>query len=169
MCNDRVRVEKVAQKMIKENGLINLTRAELCERSGIKTGSFAVVMGMSFTRFCELMAAKGNYGPSKPVTKTRALRIARKESLIITGLAVAERDGYNNLTRESIAESAGVSPGLVSSICGTMPQLRRDIMRAAVRLRAVAVVAEGIASKNPHALKADQALRDKVNDYLGGL
>ena len=97
---------------------------------------------------------------SDPVDRTR--------ELLGVALRVAAAEGWRTLTRERIALQAGVSPGLVSARLGTMEALRRSVMRAAVRERVVPVVAEGLALRDPHAMKADDQLRALAAAWVGG-
>ena len=78
----REKVKAVAIDMVKERGLINLARRELCERAGIPDGSFPHVMECTFTEFVEeLRADNVEQGPA-PVSKRRAPAALRKEHLL---------------------------------------------------------------------------------------
>lgn len=90
----------------------------------------------------------------------------RKTKLLEAALAVAQRDGYDRMTRDAIAVKAGTSPALVSHSLGTMPQLRRTVMRAAVKQGVVAVIAQGLAVKDKHATGAPEALRKQAVELL---
>ena len=96
---------------------------------------------------------------SDPVDRTR--------ELLGVALHLAAADGWRALTRESIAQAAGVSPGLVSARLGTMEALRRSVMRAAVRERVVAVVTQGLALRDRQAMKADETLRALAAAWVG--
>lgn len=91
---------------------------------------------------------------------------ARKADLLDAALVVAMREGYDRMTRESIAAHAKASPGLVSHHLGTMPQLRRAVMRAAVVRGVAEIVARGLALKDPQALKAPPELKRKAASLL---
>lgn len=83
----------------------------------------------------------------------------RREEILKAAMIVARRDGYTRMTRQAIAERAGASVGLVSRYFGTMPQLKRAVMRAAVTARDARLVAQGLAAGDPHARKADGELK----------
>jgi AcrR family transcriptional regulator len=83
----------------------------------------------------------------------------RRDQILDAALALARKGNYMNITRDRIALQAGVSPGTVSGYFGTMPNLRRDIMRAAIRAGAVEVVAQGLANRDKQALKAPAELK----------
>lgn len=84
---------------------------------------------------------------------------ARGALLLNVALREARKCGLANLTRDRIAAAAGVSAGLVSHRLGTMVNIRRDVMRHAVAAKDLRVVAEGLATRNPIALKAPEELR----------
>lgn len=83
----------------------------------------------------------------------------RTASLLQVALKLAESEGWRTLTRDGVARAAGVSGALVTVRLGTMEALRRAVMRAAVKQRVVAVVAEGLVAGDKHARKADDELR----------
>ena len=90
----------------------------------------------------------------------------RREALLDHALALAEADSYTTLTHQGIAASAGVSQGLVVARLGTKPQILRDVMRRAVATGNARVVAQGLARRDPHAMKADPALRERAAEWV---
>lgn len=86
----------------------------------------------------------------------------RKELLLDVALKLAGRHGLTNLTREQIAEAAAVSPALVSARLGTMVALRRTVMRQAIARENLPVLAQGLAARDPYAVKAPLALRQRA-------
>jgi AcrR family transcriptional regulator len=78
----------------------------------------------------------------------------RRVQLIDAALDEAEAVGYSHCTRLGIAQRANVSEGLVSLYFGTMPQLRRQIVRHAVARSRLPIIAQALAAKDPHAQKA---------------
>jgi hypothetical protein len=89
-------------------------------------------------------------------------------ALLAAGLALAERIGFTNITRLNLAAAAEVSPALVSLRLGTMPQVHRSIMRAAVKAQCLRVIAQGLAVKEPTAMRAPQELIDRAADSIKG-
>lgn len=83
----------------------------------------------------------------------------RRASLLDVAVEVASARGWRALTRECIAVAAGVSPALVSARLGTMDQLRRAVMRAAIRKGIASIVAEGLIAGDPHARKAPDEIK----------
>lgn len=94
------------------------------------------------------------------MTHVRLTRRARHDSILAAAVRLAETKGYTKVTRDDIALAAGCSPALVSEMFGTMVCLRRACMRAAIANEVLAVVAQGLAARDPHAMKAPLALRE---------
>lgn len=84
---------------------------------------------------------------------------ARKDQIFAVALKVAERNRYDQMTRDQIATAAGVSVGLISTYFGTMANLRRDIMRHAVKQRILSIVAQGLLANDQYAKRAPEELR----------
>lgn len=92
-------------------------------------------------------------------SRTRMSPKERRAEILAAALRVAVMTGYNRITRDDIAIAAGCSPALVSDALGTMVALRRGVMRAAVAGRVLPVIAQGLALRDPHALRAPPELR----------
>ena len=90
----------------------------------------------------------------------------RIEELTAAALAVAERDGWAGLRRDAIAVHAGVTGGLVTVKLGTMTDLRRRVMRAAIQQRAMRVLAEGLAANDKCARRMPDELKREVALWL---
>jgi AcrR family transcriptional regulator len=90
----------------------------------------------------------------------------RKAQILDAAVRVAERTGTDQLAFKDVANGASVSIGLVIHYFGTMTQLKRAVMREAVRTSVVPIVARGIAVGDPQALKASPPLRNAAAKYL---
>lgn len=90
----------------------------------------------------------------------------RTNDILAAAVRVAERDGYSTLRRDAIAAEAGCTGGLVTIRLGTMDAVRRSVMRHAIRDRKLRIVAEGLAAKDRHALKAPPELREAAAEWL---
>lgn len=90
----------------------------------------------------------------------------RREQIVAAALDVAEDVGYTQMTREQIGVRAGVTGTLVAHYMGTMPNLRRAVMRAAVAQGRAAVVAQGLAARDPHAMKAPEDVKQAARAAL---
>lgn len=86
----------------------------------------------------------------------------RAEQLLEHAIEQAKVTGLAKLTREAIAQRAGVAPGLISIRLGTMINLRRDILRHAVKRAILPLIAEGLMAKDPVAMKAPKELRQRA-------
>lgn len=94
--------------------------------------------------------------------RTRRLPRDRKDELLSAALALAEKQGYMNVSRAAIASQCGVSEALLSHHFGTMTEFRRTLMRYAIRKENLAVVLQGLVARDARALKAPDALRARA-------
>ena len=74
-------------------------------------------------------------------------------------MSVADDIGYVQMRRADISTEAEVSEALVSRYFGTMKQMRKAVMRHAIRHGYHSVVAQGLAIRDPHAMKADDEVK----------
>lgn len=82
----------------------------------------------------------------------------RKRDILDAAVRLAHRGGYHILTRDRVAAEAGVATGLVSTYY-TMPALKSAVMRYAVKMRLLSIVAQGLTSNDPVALQAPRDVR----------
>jgi DNA-binding transcriptional regulator YbjK len=162
-------IKAKAVELIKEGGIINLSRSNLCDAAGVPVGSFQHVMGCTFETFlAELITEHNGELPTNVVTRGRVTPILRKEQILNSAIGHAIDVGFYRMTREGVAERADVSPGTIQKYFKTMPQLKRAVMRAAVQREEVVIVAQGLANDDPQARKAPDVLKQKAADYIGG-
>lgn len=102
----------------------------------------------------------------KTTPRNRLAPDKRKEAIMQAALLCAQDIGYMRMTREQIAERANVSTGLVSHCLGTMPNLRRAVMRRAIRQCIARIVADGIAHRDDQASKAPAGLQQQARALL---
>ena len=101
------------------------------------------------------------------MTKQTKLKPSDRIAQILSAaLVVASKVGYARLTRADIAERASVPASLISYHLGTMPALRRQIMREAVRVGCLPVIAQGLAIRDRHALKAPADVRQRAVESM---
>ncbi|MCH9712662.1 MAG: TetR/AcrR family transcriptional regulator [Proteobacteria bacterium] len=162
-------ITNIALEMVQDNGLINLSRGELCERAGISIGSFPYYMGCSFTEFVSKLRPQIVDNNTHNVIKLRADPALRKDNILQTAIKISIKKGYNKITRDDVAEAAGVSMGLITHYFTNMNQLRRDIMRTSVKTEIPEIVAQGLANKDRHALKASKELKTKAAHIIANL
>lgn len=89
-----------------------------------------------------------------------------KENLLNAALRIASRVGYQNVRRDDIARLADVSPNLVTYHFNTMTQLKRDLIRHAIKTEALDVIAQGLAVNDPHARKVSDDVKARAAQLL---
>jgi AcrR family transcriptional regulator len=90
----------------------------------------------------------------------------RRELILEAAMRVAEKVGYNRVTREQIALAAGVAKATVSLRLGTMEKTRQTLMKRAVAVGHAAVVAQGLALRDKYALKASEELKKRAAAHM---
>ncbi len=96
----------------------------------------------------------------------RHLPTDRKAAILDIALVLARSIGYKHVTREAIGERVGCAPSLISAYWGTMPQMRRAIMSAAVARRDLAVIAQGLTSGDSKAKTAPADVKREALERL---
>jgi AcrR family transcriptional regulator len=94
--------------------------------------------------------------------RTRLTADTRRDEIERAALSVAERNGYNRLTREDVATEAAVSPSLVSHYMGTVGEMEHRVIRRAIRDGNLQVIAQAVT--NRHALVQGPLLTDTLRD-----
>lgn len=93
----------------------------------------------------------------------------RKDQILSAAIKVAEKSGgFSRLTREAVAKEVGLSEGLVSKYFGTMTAFKRTIMRSAILTENLSIIAQGLASGDTHAQKANKGLKSRALATLAG-
>lgn len=101
--------------------------------------------------------------------RRRLKPLDRSNEILTAAVALASRSGgYLSLTRAAVAARAQCSEGLVSSYFNTMQQMRRAVMRHAVKHEVLSIVAQGLATGDPVARKAPEEVRQKASAALAG-
>lgn len=86
----------------------------------------------------------------------------RKEAIVAAALRLAAVGHYTQVQRKQIAEELGVTPPALTYHFGTMAQLHRAIIRAAITAEDLVVLAQGLVAQDEHAKKAPEALRRRA-------
>jgi AcrR family transcriptional regulator len=86
----------------------------------------------------------------------------RTQQILNAAVRVAKKSGYLNITREAVAAEAGCSIGLVTLRFETMTQLKRAVIRQAVKERVLEVIAQGIVARDTYALRAPEELKKQA-------
>ena len=93
------------------------------------------------------------------MTRTRLTADARREQIIAMALELSYDKPYWKVTRNEIAEAVGVAGSVIQHHFGTVAELRRQIMVAAVAAERLDIIAQGIVARDPVALAAPDGLR----------
>lgn len=89
----------------------------------------------------------------------------RRDAILDAAVFMAKTEHYQTITRADVAKLANVSEATVLVFYGTMKKLRRDVMRKAVADGIIEIVAQGLANKDHHALKASDAVKVIAQAY----
>lgn len=93
----------------------------------------------------------------------------RKEEIVGVALRLAGETHYTQVQRKQIADELGVTPPALTYHFGTMPQLQRAIIRAAICKEDLVVLAQGLVAQDEHAKKAPEALRRRAIELAVGV
>jgi AcrR family transcriptional regulator len=85
-----------------------------------------------------------------------------KHGILLAAVELAAISGYASVTRDGIADRAGVAMGTVTNKLGTMKQIRRAIIRHAIRTDNMVIIAQAVVAKDPLAEKIDTVLRRRA-------
>lgn len=81
----------------------------------------------------------------------------RRKQILNAAVELAQRDGYLSISQNRVAQEASVSPGLVYHYFpGT---LKQAVMKEAIAEGHLSILAEGLAARDPVALRAPTSLR----------
>lgn len=97
---------------------------------------------------------------------TRMQPLDRKKEIMAAAMSLARRQGYLNVKRADIADTAGVAASLISKYFSTMTQMRRAIMRQAVADNDHIIVMQGLACGDSQAKKATQECKAAAAQML---
>lgn len=159
----KTQVLQTARRMVRENGLINLTRRELCERANVPNGSFVNIMGCTFTELVDQLRGEDiPTRPGKEAEVARANPAARRDSILFAACELSKKGGYDKIKAKEVAEAAGISSQMITHYFGGMPQLRVAIMREAVRRSILPIIVQGLIRRDRIAKRAPEKLRDQA-------
>ena len=100
------------------------------------------------------------------MTKKRFKPEIRKDMIIKVALALAVQHGYRQITRDQIADALDISGTTIHYHFKTMNQLRREIMRAAIKQKQFAVIAQGLGIKDPLTGKMSDELKRETISWI---
>ena len=90
----------------------------------------------------------------------------RDERILQAAVDLARVDGYQWITREAVANRAGVSPATINNVFDTMVGLKRAVLQTAVDTRDLTIVAQGLADRHEIVMAAPEDLRREAAAML---
>lgn len=160
-------IMEVTRRLIKEVGLINVTCELVCSKAGIPMGSFKRVAGVSFSDF--ILDFDWLKSEVLEVTRKRADADLRKDQILNTAINLAEKSGYNIITRSDVARHAKVSPGLVTHYFGTVEELRYEVIKKAIKSKVLRIIAQALLLKDPLIANISTELKNQAVSIIKGV
>lgn len=163
----RETILKTLTDLIKSFGRINVTRTMLCGALGISENSFYHFTGTTFTDLISDPALDDVPEPDDVSARVpRARPEPRKRQILECAVELSRVHGYLKVTRDMVAEAAGVSSTLVSKYYKNMPELRNSVLEYAVQKEVLEVIAQGLTFCEPVCTAAPRTLVCKaMNNY----
>lgn len=92
--------------------------------------------------------------------------IVRRDEILNIAIKLAIKVGYKAITREMIADTINVSPGLITRYFGTVRKLKREIMKTAIEQENLIIIAQGLSVQDPLTEGIKKELKHKVLMFL---
>lgn len=86
----------------------------------------------------------------------------RNRRILGAAVELAAAGSYQHITREQVAERAGVATGSVNNAYGTMAALRDAVVAEAVAAEHLGIVGQALAAGHPAARAAPPGLKDSA-------
>lgn len=90
----------------------------------------------------------------------------RKDQILTAALTLAAESHYTKVSRDQIAALCGVTGTAVQYHFGTMPQLRRAIVRFAIQVGNYKVIAQALVAEDTIAVNAPEDVKRKALEGL---
>lgn len=97
---------------------------------------------------------------------TRMRPQERRAAILAAAVSVAEKHGVNSITREQVAEGAGISKAAINYHFKSFEAFRRELMGYAVKHRCFLLVAQGLAVGDEVACSAPDDVKRHARDAL---
>ena len=92
----------------------------------------------------------------------------RSDQILDAAITLAVAFGYDKVTREQIAMTADCSVGLVSKYYGTMLQLKRAIVSAAIVRENLTIIAQALVDNHTKVKSAPDELKRRAMSHVLG-
>jgi len=96
------------------------------------------------------------------MSKKRMNPRERAEAILQAAVEVATASNYRTMSRDDVAARAVVEGPLVTYYFKNMDELKRQVMQRAIENQILVIIAHGVVNKDPIALGASKALRNRA-------
>ena len=159
------KAKQLGRKIAKRDGLQRLTQKRFCLEAGIPPGSLHYRTGLHFYEILqdahEHIKRVETIGAGDDSRKRMPPSI-RREILIETGIDLIKEHGMLAVDRALLADTAGVTPGLISHYFGSMRGFFDAVMIHAISIEDLDIIRAGLTNRNPVANTAPQSLKRRV-------
>ena len=93
----------------------------------------------------------------------------RKQQLLNAAVELALQVGFSNMTRDSIAQFANVSTGLINFHFDSIKQLRKELIKLAIDKEILPIIIQAIGKGEIKLNKLPPEVRTKIADYLSNI
>ena len=166
----RVKVFQAAIEVAKVRGVGGIRNTDIGEILKISPGNIMWWYGanMETLRQDVIAWAKKNKCYNTVVSPLLMKKIKRsapahrREFIRVSALETAKGCHYMILTREDIAEHAGISPALVSNYLGRVDNIRNIIVDDAIEQGVDVVIAQALSVRDPRATRLSKEVKTKA-------
>ena len=102
------------------------------------------------------------------MTRERLSPEKRTRNILAVAINLAIEHGYMNLTRHMISTAAGCSPALIHVYWATVEDLRKTVLRAAIRQGIYSIIAQGISVNDQETADLSADLRYATSQWIAG-
>ena len=166
---DSTTLMHIARKQAEKHGLMSLTVPGLCDAANIPVGSFHHVAKMKFAVLIEALRGTVPVPVEGVASERRVSGPSRRSQMVAAALSLAREHGYDRVTSPMVADAVGLSKASVMHRFGTMDEMRRAVMREAVKTGDALVVAQGLAARDDIAVNAPENVRAAALEHLAHL
>ncbi len=162
-------VLKAARRLIREDGLINLSLSSLCYELEIPEGSFKQLTGLKFSELISELRESDMTSKIHSPEKKRVQKDIRKDHILRVATKLAETRGYIWITRDELAKAAEVSPSLITFHFHSIKLLHYELMTKAIDEENLKIIWQGLANSNVLALRAPLKIKKAALRYAGNV
>lgn len=157
-------IKALALRMAREDGLVNLTCADLSAEAGFPEGSFTARTGITFTELAEMLVPMMRDCPLHTQQVNRRVHPAvRRDQIVKAALHVAQRKPYNMIKYSDVAEQAGVVRTLISHYFQHESYLITEMLKLAIEQEVLEVIKLGMVLRHPVITAAPAELKARAN------